>query len=105
MKNEINYSPQREPTFSAVIKRQAHADFTYSISGNVIAIIDLDRGNRSATNDIEGVLRKIEHYHQGSIAGFKIMYRDYLPHSIVACSLGSSKIFSQRFILLYLSRF
>jgi len=28
------------------------------------------------TNDIEAVLRKIEYWHQGSIAGFKIMYRD-----------------------------
>jgi hypothetical protein len=28
------------------------------------------------TNDIENVLRKIEHYYQGSISGFKIMYRD-----------------------------
>jgi hypothetical protein len=52
------------------------ADFTYSISGNVISIVDLDLGNRSVTNDIESVLRKIEHYHQGSIGGFRIMYRD-----------------------------
>ena len=28
------------------------------------------------TNDVENVLRKIEHYHQGSTSGFKIMYRD-----------------------------
>jgi hypothetical protein len=37
------------------------ADFTYSIVGNVISIIDLDLGNRSVTNDIENVLRKIEY--------------------------------------------
>jgi hypothetical protein len=43
---------------------------------NVISIIDLDLGNRSVTNDIENVLRKIEYYHQGSIAAFHIMYRD-----------------------------
>ena len=104
MKNEINYSPQKETTLSAIVRRQAetHADFTYSISGNVVSIVDLDLGNRSVTNDIESVLRKIEHYHQGSIGGFRIMYRDYLPHSIVACSLRSAKIFSQRFLLLYL---
>jgi len=42
----------------------------------VISIVDLDLGNRSVTNDIENVLRKIEYYHQGSIVGFKIMYRD-----------------------------
>ena len=30
----------------------------------------------SVTKDIGAVLRKIEHWHQGSIATFKIMYRD-----------------------------
>ena len=28
------------------------------------------------TNDVEAVLRKIEYWHQGSIAGFKIICRD-----------------------------
>ena len=72
--NEMNYSPKKEPTFNAIIERQAEteADFTYSILGNVISIVDLNLGNRSVTNDIESVLRKIEHYHQGSIAGFKV---------------------------------
>jgi hypothetical protein len=76
--NEITYRPDEEPGFSAILKRQAetHADFTYSLSGNVISIVDLNLGNRSLTNDIESVLRKIEHYHQGSIVGFNIMYRD-----------------------------
>jgi hypothetical protein len=71
-------SPQKETTLRAIVRRQAetHADFTYSISGNVISIVDLDLGNRSVTNDFESVLRKIEHYHQGSIGGFRIMYRD-----------------------------
>ena len=71
-------SPQKETTLRAIVRRQAetHADFTYSISGNVISIVDLDLGNRSVTNDIESVLRKIEHYHQDSIGGFRIMYRD-----------------------------
>jgi hypothetical protein len=63
---------------ASVISQQVktQADFTYSILGNVISIIDLDLGNRSVTNDIENVLRKIEYYHQGSIAAFHIMYRD-----------------------------
>src|SRR5260370_40619371 len=78
MKNESNYRPQEETTLSAIVRRQAetHADFTYSISGNVISIVDLNLNNRFVTNDIERVLRQIEHYHQGSIGGFKIMYRD-----------------------------
>ena len=76
--SEIRYTPNDEPTLGNVIRRQwkTQADFTYSILGNVISIIDLDLGNRSVTNDIENVLRKIEYYHQGSIVGFKIMYRD-----------------------------
>ena len=54
------------------------ADFTYSMSTDVITITDLDLGNRSVTNDIENVLRKIEYWHQGSIATLRIMYRDSL---------------------------
>jgi len=49
-----------------------------TMSTNVITITDLDLGNRSVTNDIENVLRKIEYWHQGSIATFRIMYRDSL---------------------------
>jgi hypothetical protein len=41
-----------------------------------IKIVDLNRGTASVTNDIENVLRKIEAWHQGSIAGYRIMYRD-----------------------------
>ena len=33
-------------------------------------------GKLSVTKDIDAVLGKIEHWHQGSIAAFKIMYRD-----------------------------
>ena len=36
----------------------------------------LSKGRASVENDIAAVLRKIEYWHQGSIAGFKIMYRD-----------------------------
>ena len=70
--NEMNYRPNKELTLSGLIRQQAEteADFTYSIRGNVISIVDLDQGNRSVTNDVESVLRKIEHYHQGSIAAF-----------------------------------
>ena len=48
------------------------------MSSNVIAITDLDLGNKSVTNDIENVLRKIEYWHQGPIKGYRIMYRDSL---------------------------
>ena len=59
--NEITNTPS---DVGALIRRQAEteADFTYSISGNVISVLDLNRGNRSVTNDVENVLRKIDHF-------------------------------------------
>ena len=103
--NEITYRPDEEPGCSAILRRQAktHADFTYSLSGNVISIVDLNLGNRSLTNDIESVLRKIEHYHQGSIVGFNIMYRDYLPHAIGAGSLRAREVLFTNFLVYYTS--
>ena len=53
-----------------------HADFTYSFSDNVISIVDLDIGNRSVTNDISYVFRRVEQFHQGPINSYRIMYRD-----------------------------
>jgi hypothetical protein len=52
------------------------ADFTYKITPNTIMFADTGNGSRSVSNDIEAVLRKIEYWHQGSIAGFKVMYKD-----------------------------
>ena len=62
--------------FKPVQKPTTQADFTYRIISTTISIVDSGKGSRSVTNDIEAVLRKIECWHQGSIAGFKIMYRD-----------------------------
>jgi hypothetical protein len=73
--NGMNYAAVTERQFQQE-QPKPQADFTYSIFGNVISIIDLNLGRRSVTNDIEAVLRRIEHWHQGSIAGFRIMYRD-----------------------------
>jgi hypothetical protein len=50
--------------------------FTYNITPAMISITDTGLGKCSVTEDIEAVLRKIEHWHQGSINSFKIMYRD-----------------------------
>lgn len=61
------------------------SDFTYEIHGNIIAIEDLDLGNKSVTNDIENVLCAIrfheENKHQGFKANFdfdnkRIIYKD-----------------------------
>ena len=62
--------------FKLVDKPVTQADFTYSITPTTISITDTGKGSRSVTNDIEAVLRKIEYWHQGSISGFKIMYRN-----------------------------
>jgi len=69
---------KHEITFNTNLSEppRTHADFTYKISPIVISISDTGLGSHSALEDIEAVLRKIEHWHQGSIAKFKIMCRD-----------------------------
>ena len=52
------------------------ADFTYTITVKTIKIQDTGKGAKSVSADLEAVLRKIEAWHQGSITGFKISYRD-----------------------------
>jgi hypothetical protein len=47
-----------------------------SITPDTILIIDTCNSRSSVTNDIEAVLRKVEYWHQGPVAAFKIMYRD-----------------------------
>ena len=70
MSNEIAFKPDAE-TESAT-----RADFIYKITPNTISITDTTLGKLSVTNDIDAVLRKIEHWHQGAITAFKIMYLD-----------------------------
>ena len=41
----------------------------------MISITDLKPGKGSFTEGIEKVLRQIEHYHQASIASYRILYR------------------------------
>jgi len=70
MRNEIAFKPD------AITEAATRADFTYKIRPNTITITDTTLGRLSVTKDIDAVLRKFEHWHQGSIAAFKIMYRD-----------------------------
>ena len=69
---------KHEITFNTNLSEppRTHADFTYKISPIVISISDTGLGSRPATGEIEAVLRKIEHWHQGSITKFKIICRD-----------------------------
>jgi hypothetical protein len=62
--------------FRSIPAITTQADFTYAVTLDTISITDTGKGRASVTNDIEAVLRKIEYWHQGSIAAFKIMYRD-----------------------------
>ena len=55
---------------------RTRADFNYKITPDLISITDTGLGSRSVLEDIEALLRKIEHWHQGSIAKFMIMCRD-----------------------------
>jgi hypothetical protein len=61
--------------FKAAGQLTTKADFTYSIAPDSISITNTTNGRASVKNDIEAVLSKIEYWHQGSIAGLKIMYR------------------------------
>ena len=56
--------------------QRTQADFIYKITPTLISITDTGLGQRSVVEDIEAVLQKIEYWHQGSIAKFKIMCRD-----------------------------
>jgi hypothetical protein len=64
----LDFRPGHEPV--------TQTDFTYAITPDTITITDTGKGKVPVANDIEAVLRKIEYWHQGSIAGFKIRYRD-----------------------------
>jgi hypothetical protein len=51
----------------------SQADFTYSITAKTVKIQDSGRG-KSVAEDLEAVLRKIEYWHQASIARYRISY-------------------------------
>jgi hypothetical protein len=70
MSNEIAFRPD------VAMETATRADFTYKITPRTISITDIPLGKLSVSKDIDAVLRKIEHWHQGSIVAFKIMYRD-----------------------------
>ena len=54
------------------------AEFTYRIDGNIVSIEALQWAGRPVDKVLEQAIRKIEYFHQGSIARFKIHYRDDL---------------------------
>jgi len=48
----------------------------YEITVKTIKIRDTSKGAKAVADGLEAVLRKIEGWHQGSISGFVIIYRD-----------------------------
>src|SRR6516164_9736980 len=70
MSYEIAFKPD------AAMEAATRAEFTYRITPKTITITDTTLGKLSVTKDIDAILRKIERWHQRSIVGFKIMYRD-----------------------------
>jgi hypothetical protein len=66
-------------------RSKCQAEFTYAITVNTIEIQDTGKGTKSLAADLEAVLRKIEGWHQGSIASYKISYRDTqgLEHEVL----------------------
>jgi hypothetical protein len=58
------------------------AEFTYRIDGDVVSIEALQWAGRPADKVLEQAIRKIEYFHQGSIANYKIHYRDNLGWGI-----------------------
>lgn len=57
------------------MKSPFRADYTYTVEGSVIAIIDLDQGSKSVTNDMENVLDDIQ-AQIGDLSGYAVIYRD-----------------------------
>lgn len=51
------------------------ADYSYTVEGSVIAIVDLDQGSKSLTNDMDNVLDDIR-AELGDLAGYAVVYQD-----------------------------
>jgi hypothetical protein len=88
----MSFDPASQLNLSA-----CEADFSYAITVNTIEIQGTGKGTKSLADDLEAVLRKIEGWHQGSIVGFKISYRDTegLEHEVPIAinTLKSKSIF------------
>jgi len=70
-------------------KGRIRADYTYTVEGSIIAIIDLDQGSKSVTNDIENVLDDIR-AEIGDLAGYAVIYRDSMGRWDGVRLIGSS---------------
>lgn len=51
------------------------SDYEYTVTDNIISIIDLDKGGRSVTNDMENVIQDLKAI-LGDLSGYAIIYKD-----------------------------
>jgi hypothetical protein len=54
----------------------SRADFTYAITPTTQVITDTGQGTKSVVEDLSAVLRRIEHWHQGSVAHLELTVLD-----------------------------
>jgi hypothetical protein len=50
----------------------SQADFTYSITPTALVIKDTGKGAKTVLEDLPALLRRIEHWHQDSVAHLKL---------------------------------
>lgn len=50
--------------------------YSYWFLDEILSIEDLDQGGMSVTNNIEGILAKIEHDEKRNLIDYKIIYKD-----------------------------
>jgi hypothetical protein len=55
---------------------QTAADLTYTMNLNVVKIQGTGKRGKTVADDLAAVLKKIENWHQGSIAGYRISCQD-----------------------------
>lgn len=68
------------------------ADYTYTVEGSIIAIIDLDLGSKSVTNDMENVLADIQTA-LGDLTGYAVIYQDSMGRWDGVRLVGQSVVF------------
>jgi hypothetical protein len=61
-------------TSKGIERLAKQSDFDYSINGDIISIRDLDKGNRSVTNNIDNILAYINQV--VPLSDYKVMYLD-----------------------------
>ncbi len=54
----------------------ARADYVYTLTDDVLSIIDLDQGGKSVTNDIDNVIADVSAIEGVDPQDLKVVYRD-----------------------------